>query len=144
MSEFINTADVITDDEMCNRLIMRTVAEYKENRISKIGLSAFYACNALTVVDVPEVASIADQAFCECSALEALILRSNFIVTLESGSALQNSGIAKGTGFVYVPSALVAGYQAATNWSAYAAQIRALEDYTVDGTTTGELDASKI
>ena len=34
--------------------------------------------------------------------------------------------------------------QAATNWSTYAAQFRALEDYTVDGTTTGELDETKI
>ena len=32
----------------------------------------------------------------------------------------------------------------ASIWSTYASQIRALEDYTVDGTVTGELDPSKI
>jgi hypothetical protein len=31
-----------------------------------------------------------------------------------------------------------------TNWTTFSAQFRALEDYTVDGTTTGELDESKI
>jgi hypothetical protein len=39
---------------------------------------------------------------------------------------------------------LVDEYKAATNWSTYAGRIRALEDYTVDGTITGELDESKI
>lgn len=129
MSEFINTADVIGDDEMCDQIIMRTVTEYKENRIAQIGMSAFYYCKALTVVDVPEVTTIATQAFGECTALEALILRSSVIATLESSDSLKNSGIAKGTGFVYVPSALVEGYKSATNWSTYAAQIRAIEDY---------------
>lgn len=41
-------------------------------------------------------------------------------------------------------AALVDSYKAATNWSTYADQIRALEDYTVDGTTTGALDETKI
>jgi hypothetical protein len=31
----------------------------------------------------------------------------------------------------------------ATNWSAFATQFRALEDYTKDGTTTGEFDDEK-
>ena len=128
MSEFMNTADVIGDDEMCDRIIMRTVTEYKEDRISKIGQRAFHNCTALTVVDVPNVATIEAYALSECTALEALILCNSEIATMDK-YALVNSGIAKGTGFVYVPSALVAGYQAATNWSAYAAQIRAIEDY---------------
>ena len=37
--------------------------------------------------------------------------------------------IASGTGYVYVPSALVNSYKSATNWSTYADQIRAIEDY---------------
>jgi hypothetical protein len=45
---------------------------------------------------------------------------------------------------LYVPRDLVDSYKVATNWSTYANQIRAIEDYTVDGTTTGELDESKL
>ena len=53
-------------------------------------------------------------------------------------------------GYIYVPRALLSDtdetkdYRRATNWSTFATQFRALEDYTVDGTTTGELDPNKI
>ena len=33
------------------------------------------------------------------------------------------------TGYIYVPRALVNSYKAATNWSTFASQIRAIEDY---------------
>ena len=46
--------------------------------------------------------------------------------------------------YVYVPAALVDAYKSATNWSANAAKFRALEDYTVDGTISGDLDDAKI
>lgn len=46
--------------------------------------------------------------------------------------------------YIYVPSALVDSYKSATGWAKYSEQIRALEDYTVDGTVTGELDETKI
>jgi hypothetical protein len=52
--------------------------------------------------------------------------------------------IASGTGYIYVPAARVNNYKSATYWKDYAAQIRALEDYTVDGTITGALDPNKI
>ena len=81
----------------------------------------------------------------KCTALTAVILRNeDFVVTLLGSDAFSYSAIASGTGYIYVPSALLATYKAATNWSTYAAQFRGLEDYTVDGTTTGELDETKI
>ena len=144
MSEFINTADIIGDEEMCDQIIMRTVTEYKENRISKIGQYAFYGCTALTVVDVPNVTTIEANSLYGCSTLSDLILRGDTVCTLANANALTNSAIAKGTGYIYVPRALVDSYKAATNWSTYAAQFRDLESFTVDGTTTGELDETKI
>jgi hypothetical protein len=44
----------------------------------------------------------------------------------------------------YVRRALVDEFKNATNWSTYAEMYRALEDFSVDGTATGELDMSKI
>jgi hypothetical protein len=80
-----------------------------------------------------------------CSKFTTLILRNTTqIVTLNKTNAFADTPIASGTGYIYVPSALVDSYKAATNWSSYANQFRALEDYTVDGTTTGELDSTKI
>lgn len=58
--------------------------------------------------------------------------------------AIANTPIASGTGYIYVPRELVDSYKSAENWSTYASQFRALEDYTVDGTISGELDKSKI
>jgi hypothetical protein len=37
--------------------------------------------------------------------------------------------VANGTGYIYVPAALIEDYKAATNWSLYADQFRAIEDY---------------
>lgn len=47
-------------------------------------------------------------------------------------------------GYIYVPRAYVEELKSATNWSVYADQIRALEDYTVDGTTTGALKTAEM
>jgi len=75
-----------------------------------------------------------------------LILRNeSTIVTLSSSEVFDTSdGIGAGIGYIYVPAALIEEYKSATNWSTYATQFRALEDYTVDGTITGELDETKI
>ena len=129
MDEFINTADVIGDDEMCDQIIMRTVTQYKESRIAKVGTAAFVGCAALTIVDVPNVTSIEQLSLSSCAALEALILGSDTVVALLHANALYGSGIANGTGYIYVPSALADRYKSATNWSTLALQIRAIEDY---------------
>ena len=76
--------------------------------------------------------------------MTALILRTEAIPTLQDLNTIQNTPINTGTGYIYVPSALVDSYKSATNWSTYATQFRALEDWTVDGTITGELDWDKI
>jgi hypothetical protein len=218
MSEFMNTADVIGDDELCDRILMRTVTEYNENRITKVGASAFTGCTELTSVSIPEVLTISTWAFSACSkltsvnvprvttlgesvfyqctALEKLcfpsvvevrfntsnwdrgivaqctslksvdlpvctalsgpvfanatnlasvILRNTTVIcSLSTNNAFGGTPIAQGTGYIYVPRALLEDYKVATNWSALAAQFRAIEDYTVDGTVTGELDESKL
>ena len=218
MSEFMNTADVIGDDELCDRILMRTVTEYNENRITKVGLNAFAGCTELTSVNIPEVLTISNWAFSDCSKLTSInvpnvttlgesvfynctalekvcfpsvvevklitqnwdrgivaqctslksvdlpvctafsgpvfaratnlasvILRNTTVIcSLSTNNAFGGTPIAQGTGYIYVPRALLEDYKVATNWSALAAQFRAIEDYTVDGTVTGELDQSKI
>jgi hypothetical protein len=72
-------------------------------------------------------------------ALTALILRCPSIPTLDG--LLAWNGF---SAYIYVPSTLLPQYLEATNWSAYADRFRALEDYTIDGTITGELDEAKI
>lgn len=90
---------------------------------------SLYNCTSLQKIDLPAVTSISDSVFMMDSALTAVILRSTTLVTLSNKSAFSSSGVSAGTGYIYVPSSLVASYKAATNWSTYAAQIRAIEDY---------------
>jgi hypothetical protein len=107
--------------------------------------SAFANCSALAVVDLPRVASISTYALNGCKALKTLILRkSDAICTLSGTSALVSTPINSGTGYIYVPASLIDKYKVASNWKTFAAQFRALEDYTVDGTITGDLDPNKI
>ena len=145
MTDFINTVDVLGDDVLTDSIINRSVTEFRDNTVTTIGQYAFSYCTSLTSVDFPVVTSIAEYAFDRCSALTTLILRNTAqVATLGKTTAFNNTPIKNGTGYIYVPSALVDSYKAATNWSTYANQFRALEDYTVDGTTTGELDPNKI
>lgn len=118
--------------------------------VSNVSSSAFSTCSKLRLVDFHVTTTIGANAFTSDTKLSALILRGNEVSTLintnalKGSSAYQNTMIAKGTGYIYVPSALVEDYKVASNWSTFAAQFRALEDYTVDGTISGELDESKI
>ena len=109
-----------------------------------ISTYVFQSCVALTKIDLPSLKSLSSGAFNNCSNLTAVVIRGDDVCTLHHTDAFENTPIAKGTGYIYVPRALVDSYKAATNWSTYAAQFRALEDYTVDGTITGELDETKI
>ena len=98
--------------------------------VTGVGTQAFQNCISLKKADFSVLTSINILAFNVCRALEALIIRTNSVCTLAGTNAFaNNSGIAAGTGYVYVPSALVDSYKAATNWSTYANQIRAIEDY---------------
>lgn len=101
--------------------------------------NAFVNCNSLRIMDFTSITKL--QVGIPSAVLESLIIRNKDSVCSLSGTI---TAAESGTAFIYVPSALVDSYKAATNWSAYAAQFRALEDYTVDGTIGGALDESKI
>lgn len=114
-------------------------------KVEKIWAYAFEECTSLEKADFPSAEEIFLKAFVDCTSLKALILRNTEIVCeLSLINAFSGTPVEDGTGYIYVPSALIESYKVATNWSNYATQFRALEDYTVDGTVTGELDMSKI
>lgn len=113
--------------------------------IYSVGIGAFAYCRALKKADLYEINDIQSSGFGDCGALTSVVIRrTNRICELKNESAFANTGIANGIGYIYVPKDLVESYKSATNWSNFATQFRALEDYTVDGTITGELDESKI
>lgn len=120
--------------------------------VERIGTYAFTGCNALPTVTFPSLTyldgyafqgdsvldyadlgncgTIMTNAFYNCKKLGTLILRkTDAVCTLTGTNTLYNTLIASGTGYIYVPAALVNSYKTATNWSTYAAQFRAIEDY---------------
>ena len=144
MADFINTIDVLGDSATTDSILARTITEFKDDTITTIGTGAFNKCTELTIVVLPKCSEIRPTAFTSCTALKAVILPGNEVCKLTSTNAFNITSIPKGTGYIYVPAALVDSYKAASQWSTFAAQFRALEDYTVDGTVDGELDENKI
>jgi hypothetical protein len=141
---FVNTVDLIGDETLAAIIIERSITEIADSFFKSIGKQTFRYCTALKSADFPAVTSIMHCAFENCSSLKALILRNTSKCTLADSNAFTSTPIASGTGYIYVPRALVDSYKTASYWKTYANQFRALEDYTVDGTITGELDESKI
>lgn len=90
--------------------------------------SAFSSCGSLKTIDLPKIANINDYAFIY-SGLETLILRPNKVISLVASTVLLETPIDLGDGFIYVPRTRVDEYKSATNWSRFADQIRAIEDY---------------
>ena len=151
----------IEDPVYVQILEKRLSGEYVNNRIERLGITlrrseklnkvvlgsaktldtSFHSCGALSYLDLGAAESLVGGIFYATYNLRTLIIRTTSAVCVLS-SGISYSGISGG--YIYVPSALVEEYKTATNWSAFAGRFRALEDYTVDGTVTGELDETKI
>lgn len=145
-----NTVEVVGDAVLADSIVDRSITELQDNittsiaaqkfrgcaaltnvifpSVTSVGLAAFWNCTALKQADFEKTVSFANNAFYGCSALAALILRNTEAVSSLTGN-LSGTLIASGTGYIYVPAALVDTYKAATGWSTYADQIRAIEDY---------------
>lgn len=119
--------------------------------ITDLAPSIFMDCHRLVKADFPSLKMMRDTTFSQCYSLKAVILRNTVMVNTVASKMFTNCSHILGTvhatynpegladGYIYVPRALVDSYKTATNWSVYATQFRALEDYTVDGTITGEI-----
>lgn len=118
-------------------------------------LRVFDECSVLKEVDIPNLMKVGELWFKDCVALEkldiqgryigtnaflrssisTLVLRYDGISTLSNINALSGTPIEAGTGYIYVPKALLSDddatkdYRRATNWVTFANQFRAIEDY---------------
>ncbi len=108
----------------CSRITTATL-----NQLDTIINSMFGNCPLLEYAEFASATKMYAGAFLSCASLTAVVLRSNTLCTLYSTSSFENTPIESGTGYIYVPLALVNDYKAATNWTVYADQIRAIEDY---------------
>lgn len=87
----------------------------------KIGNHSFASCKGFADIKIPKtVTSIGDAAFWNCTI-------TNFICYAPTPPVAQSYAI-NGTN-IYVPDESVDAYKSATNWSAYADQIKPLSEY---------------
>lgn len=84
-----------------------------------------FRSSVIRTADFAAVTNINRTAFTDCQSLETLIIRTSSVCVISDISiALRGSKIASGTGYIYVPDDLVDSYKAATNWVAFADQIK--------------------
>lgn len=142
--------NVTQDHSVEDSIVRRTIKTYSNERITAVAGQAFWGCTSLREVRLPNVETILTNAFRACTSLTmvelganartistnvfygctklaALIIRSNSVCTLGSTNAFTSTPIEDGTGFAYVPSALVDQYKSASNWKTFS--FRAIEDY---------------
>ena len=93
-----------------------------------------------TTLDLPKCQRLNGSMFVNCTKLTALILRSTSqVCTLASIDVFKNTPVESGAGYVYVPRSMVDSHKVATNWTTFANQLLAVEDYTIDGTVNGTI-----
>lgn len=138
------TYDELDTQTMTRRLVEGELVTYKNDTVTYLGDQSFSNNANLEYVDFSMLTKIDTAVFNNDSKLKTVVLRSETLVALNNVNSFNNTPIKSGTGYVYVPRTLVDTYKADSKWSTYANQFRALEDYTVDGTITGDLDWNKI
>ena len=93
---------------------------------------SFGICPLLERVELGPMTNIRAYDFYNCPNLTTLIINNTTkVCTLANVNAFTSSGIASGTGYIYVPDDLVDSYKTATNWSTYANQIKGLSELEV-------------
>lgn len=87
--------------------------------IDRVGANMFQNCSSLTSLELNAANYIYANAFSGATQLATLVIHTSSVATLANVNAFNNSPFASGKagGTLYVPSSLIASYQAATNWS---------------------------
>lgn len=141
-------ADIIGAYTFC---FCQNLASVTMQKAKSIEASAFNGCPSLTEVNIPLIKNIASSAFISCgikqidlssivslgatvfrgcTKLDTVIIRREAgACTLAATNSFTDTPIASGTGFIYVPDNLVEQYKSATNWAAYADQIKPLSEF---------------
>lgn len=99
------------------------------------GEGFFFGCNKMEIAILPTtLSSIPPVAFYGCTALMALVFKSDVPPSLANTNALTNTNNCP----FYVPDASVEAYKGATNWSSFASRIKGISELPSDNPTLYE------
>lgn len=122
-------SNAIEEYESAEVTTLRNYAFYYQTSLERVVLpnltsanytAVFRNCSALKVADLGVCYQMSTTAFTSCTNLTTVVLRkTSGVCTLLNASAFNSTPFASGGtgGTVYVPSALISEYQAATNWA---------------------------
>ena len=120
-------SDIINEyNELLSILNQDTIIELNNNEIENINI-CFRERTSLTTVNLPKCTSIGNDAFRGCTSLTTIIFGADQVVHI-GNNIFGKKKKKNGTGYIYVPDNLVDSYKTATNWSAYANQIKPLSE----------------
>lgn len=97
--------------------------------LTEIPANGFREYGGVVRADFSVLRRIGSNGFYKCTKLETLIIRTDSVCTVVSGTVWTGTPILSGIGFIYVPKNLLESYKIATNWSSLATRFRAIEDY---------------
>lgn len=95
--------------------------------VSCIDRYAFAECNHLEKVDLVKAPSVYDGAFDGCDLLSVIICRDTENVMIAKTTAIMDTPIASGQGFIYIPASMWDAYTAV--YGDYMVMFRKIEDY---------------
>ena len=124
----VNLPEVITIDKAAFANSCTSDTAIVLPKAKTVANNCFDGCGAKTM-DFHCLESMAGSSVHICNNLTALIIRTASVCALTGQLSYSGTMVPGGTGYIYVPKALVDSYKAATNWSLNADQIRAIEDY---------------
>ncbi len=145
------TVESIGDEALTNSIIDRSITEIQDDiattlapyslascislkkavfvSVTEVANKCFHGDTALEELDFHSAVEFDASALQGLSGLKTLILRSNTMCDASSGAVLSYTPIEEGTGYIYVPAALVDEYRSDFVWSGYYDQIRAIEEW---------------
>ena len=98
--------------------------------ISSINNNFCHSCTGLKEITfTAHMRSIYPYSFYGCTSLTKFVLPNQTgVARLDNSNSFQNTPIASGTGYIYVPDNLVDSFKTASGWKTYANQIKGLSE----------------
>lgn len=108
----------------CKGLVNSTIP----SKLASLGQYCFAFCSNLQEVYFEGNTSLVDYSLANCNQLTKVVYKNATSVPACKTTSFSFTEIEEGTGFIYVPDALVENFKSASGWSTYANQIKGLSE----------------